>query len=195
VRKRELVAARVDVMVGMAFSQVVMYCIILTSASALHDHGHTNVQTAQEAASSLAPLAGRFAFVIFAVGLIGTGLLAIPVLSGSAAYAIKEFLGIGGSLAIKPRHRPTFYLIIIAATLVGVGLNAVGLDPIRALFVTAVINGVVAAPLLVLIVLLGSDRSVMGSRASRGLSRVLTWVAAGLMALAAVALLVTLVRH
>jgi len=195
VNKRQLVAARVDVMIGMAFSQVVMYCVILTSASALHAHGHTNVQTAQQVATSLAPLAGRFAFVIFAVGLIGTGLLAIPVLSGSAAYAAKEFLGIGGGLATKPRQRPTFYLIIIAATLVGVVLNAIGLDPIRALFITAVINGIVAAPLLVLIVLLGSDRRVMGRRVSRGLSRVLTWLAAGFMAIAAVALLVTLVRH
>jgi Mn2+/Fe2+ NRAMP family transporter len=186
-------SARLDVLVGMFFSQLVMYCIILTAGTVLHDGGHTDIQSANDAAAALAPLAGRFASVLFAVGLIGTGLLAIPILSASAAYAIKEFFGMRGSLAAKARYRPTFYLIILAATLVGLGMNLAGIDPIRALFITAVINGVVAPPLLTLIVLLGSDRKVMKSKASGMVSRTLTWAATGAMWIAALALLLTIV--
>ena len=192
VSRTELAAARVDVLVGMAFSQVVMFAIIVTSAAVLNAHGQTGVQSAQDAAAALTPLAGPLAFVVFSVGLIGTGLLAIPVLSGSAAYALKEFAGFKGGLAVKARYRPTFYAVIAAATLAGVALNLVGIDPIRALFVTAVINGLVAPPLLVLITLLGSDRRVMGTHASGRLSRALTWTATGLMSAAAIALVVTL---
>jgi NRAMP (natural resistance-associated macrophage protein)-like metal ion transporter len=185
----ELKAARFDILVGMFFSQVVMYCIILTSGTVLNGNGRSAVQTSQDAAQALAPLAGQFAFVLFAVGLIGTGLLAIPILSGSAAYAVKEFVGFKGGLAVKPRYRPTFYAIIVVATLIGAAMNYAHLDPIKALFITAVINGLVAPPLLVLIVLLGSDRRVMNERISGWLSRSLGWAAAGLMGLAAAALL------
>jgi Mn2+/Fe2+ NRAMP family transporter len=186
--RKELQAARFDILVGMFFSQVVMYSIILTAATVLHAHGKTNVQTAQQAAEALAPLAGPFAFVLFAVGLIGTGLLAIPILSGSAAYALKEFGGFRGSLAVKPQYRPTFYGIILAATVAGVLMNYLHVDPIKALFLTAVINGMVAPPLLILIVLLGSDRKVMQERVSGWLSRGLTWAATALMSVAALAL-------
>jgi Mn2+/Fe2+ NRAMP family transporter len=172
----------------MFFSQVVMYSIILTAATVLHAHGKTDIQTAQQAAEALAPLAGPFAFVLFAVGLIGTGLLAIPILSGSAAYALKEFGGFRGSLAVKPQYRPTFYGIILAATVAGVLMNYLHVDPIKALFLTAVINGMVAPPLLILIVLLGSDRKVMQERVSGWLSRGLTWAATALMSVAALAL-------
>lgn len=193
VKLSELKAARLDIFTGMFFSNIVMYFIILTSAAVLHAHGHTNVQTAEQAASALAPLAGPYAFILFASGMIGTGLLAIPILSGSAAYALKEFLHIPGSLASKPQYRPTFYVIIVAATLVGVAINYLGINPIHALFITAVINGVVAPPLLILIILLGSDRSVMREHVSGPVSRVFTWTAAGVMGVAAVALLVTLI--
>jgi NRAMP (natural resistance-associated macrophage protein)-like metal ion transporter len=190
-RDRELRAARADVVVGMAFSQVVMFCIIATTAAVLHAHGQTNVQTASEAASALRPLAGRFAEVLFAVGLVGTGLLAIPVLTGSAAYAIREVGGFGGGLALKARYRPTFYAIIVAATVIGVVLNLVGFDPIRALFLTAVINGMVAPPLLFLITLVATDRRIMGDRVSGRLSSGFAWAAAVIMALAALGLLAT----
>jgi NRAMP (natural resistance-associated macrophage protein)-like metal ion transporter len=190
----ELRAARTDVLVGMAFSNVVMYFIVLTSAAVLHAHGQTQIQTAQDAAKALAPFAGPFASAIFALGLIGAGLLAIPILSGSAAYAIKEFLGIKGSLATRPRFRPTFYLILAVATLAGVGIDLLGINPIRALFITAVINGVVAPPLLVLINLLGTDKKIMKSRTSGSLSLGLTWAAASLMTLAAIAMFATLLR-
>ena len=188
----ELRAARADIMIGMAFSNLVMYFIILTSGAVLHAHGNAQVQTASQAAAALAPLAGPFAFIVFAIGMIGSGLLAIPILSGSAAYALKEFLGLPGRLASKPKYRPTFYIMLAVATLIGVAMNFMRLDPIRALFITAVINGVVAPPLLALIVLLGADRRVMKSSVSGRLSLSLTWAATGLMSLAAIAMFATL---
>ena len=188
-RRADVNAARVDILTGMLFSQVIMYAIIVTAAAAFHSHGKTDVATADQAARALEPIAGPFAFAVFALGLIGTGLLAIPILSGSAAYAVKEFFGWSGSLAAKPRYRPTFYALIVAATIVGVVLNFVGIDPIRALFISAVVNGVAAPPLLILIVLFGSDARHMRGRQSGPLSRVLTWTATGVMSVAAVAML------
>jgi Mn2+/Fe2+ NRAMP family transporter len=191
VTRTELQAARTDILVGMGFSQVIMYCIILTAAAGLHAHGQTGVVSAEQAARALEPVAGQYAFILFSVGLIGTGLLAIPILSGSAAYAIKEVTGIAGSLAAKPRHRPTFYGIIVVATALGLLINLLHVDPIAMLFITAVINGVIAGPLLVLIVLLGSDHTYMKGHRSGRLSRTLTWIAAAAMCLAAIALIVT----
>src|SRR5207245_7581757 len=133
-RTSDLRAARTDVVIGMVFSNLVMYFIILVSAAVLHAHGKTDVQTADQAAAALAPIAGPFAFILFAVGLIGTGLLAIPILSASAAYALKEFLGLPGTLAASPRRRPTFYAIIAGAVLAGIALNFLHIDPLRALF-------------------------------------------------------------
>jgi Mn2+/Fe2+ NRAMP family transporter len=193
VKLSELRAARLDIFIGMLFSNVVMYFIILTSAAVLHAHGKTDVQTADQAAQALAPLAGPFAFVLFAGGMIGTGLLAIPILSGSAAYAVKEFLGLKGSLSVKAWYRPTFYGVMVVATVAGVALNLLRIDPIRALFITAVINGVVAPPLMALIVLLGADRKVMAKLVSGMLSKSLTWIATILMGAAAIALLITLI--
>ena len=193
VKAAELRAARFDIVVGMAFSNLVMYFIILTSAAVLHAHGKTDIQTANQAAAALAPLAGPFAFIVFSIGLIGTGLLAIPILAGSASYALKEFLGLRGNLASKPRHRPTFYVILAAATIAGVVMNFMHLDPIRALFITAVINGVVAPPLLVLIIWLGRDQRIMKRQVSGRLSLSLTGVAAAGMAIAALVMLVGLI--
>ncbi|HZS14098.1 MAG TPA: Nramp family divalent metal transporter [Candidatus Dormibacteraeota bacterium] len=191
VKDRELRAARVDVTVGMLFSQVVMFCIIATTAAVLHAHGRTGVETAQQAASALQPVAGRFAGILFAVGIVGTGLLAVPVLTASAAYAVREVAGFGGGLGLRPRYRPTFYGIICAATVVGVLLNALGFDPIRALFLTAVANGLVAPPLLALITVTAGDRRIMGDRVSGRLSRAGAWTATVVMAAAAIALLLT----
>jgi Mn2+/Fe2+ NRAMP family transporter len=193
VKLSELTAARLDIFTGMFFSNVVMYFIILTSSAVLHAHGQTTIQTADQAASALAPFAGPYAFILFSLGLIGTGLLAIPILSGSAAYALREFFGLHGTMATKPRYRPTFYLIIVLATLAGVAMNFLHIDPIRALFVTAVINGLVAPPLLLLIVLLAGDRTMMRDKVSGPLSQTLTWAATALMSVAAIALLATTV--
>ncbi len=189
VSRPELRAARIDVAVGMLFSQVVMYCIILTGAVVLHGSGHTNIQSAQEAAQALKPLAGPFAFVLFSIGLIGTGLLAIPVLAGSAAYAIKEVLGIRGNLAEKARYRPTFYGIMILAVVGGMAMNFLGVNPIRALVVTAIINGIVAPPVMVLIALLARDRKVMEEHRSGWLSSAVVWIATLVMGVAALALI------
>lgn len=190
---RRVAHARVDVATGMAYSQVVMFCIIATSAAALNAHGITQIQTATQAASALRPLAGAFAEVLFALGIIGAGLLAIPVLSASAAYAMSEALAFKGALDVRARYRPTFYGIIIGATLVGVVLNLVGVDPIKALFLTAVLNGLVAPPLLALITIVASDRRHMGNHRSGRVSRVLGWMAVVIMGAAAIGLIVTLI--
>jgi Mn2+/Fe2+ NRAMP family transporter len=190
--RKELRAARTDVVVGMLFSQIVMYCIILTAGSVIHASGNTNVQTAQQAADALRPLAGPFAFVLFSAGMIGTGLLAIPVLTGSAAYAVKEFFGFRGSLADRARYRPTFYGLIVVAIIGGLLMNFLNIDPIKALVVTAIINGIVAPPILVLIALLARDRTVMGTHCSGPWSNTLVWIASLLMGAAAVALIATL---
>ncbi len=192
VNRHELKAARMDVVVGMLFSQLVMYAIIVTSGSVLHHSGGAGVQSAAQAAEALRPLAGPFAFILFSVGIIGTGLLAIPVLAGSAGYAVKEFLGIPGSLADRPMYRPTFYAIICLAMLGGLAMNFIGIDPIQALVVTAIINGIVAPPMLVLIALLARDRTVMGKQRSGRWSNALVWVATCLMGAAAIALIATL---
>ncbi len=185
----ELRAARTDILIGMAFSQLIMYCILASTAAVLHAHGQTDIASAADAAKALEPIAGQFAFVLFSVGLIGTGLLAIPILSGSAAYAVKEFLGLRGSLAVKPRYRPTFYGIIVVATIAGLLFNLLHISTIKALFITAVINGAVAPVLLLLIVLLGSDRKVMADRRSGRLSKTLTWIATAATGLATLGLI------
>ena len=190
--RKELRAARIDVSVGMLFSQLVMYCIILTSGTVLHSPGHAGIATAQQAAQALKPLAGSLASALFAVGMIGTGLLAIPVLTASAAYAVKEFFGFRGSLSETPRSRPTFYALIVVALVGGVVMNVLKIDPIQALVVTAIINGVVAPPILVLIALLARDRRVMDVHRSGLLSSSLVWIATAVMGAAALMLLVAL---
>jgi Mn2+/Fe2+ NRAMP family transporter len=191
VRIQELNAARLDVVIGMLFSNAVMFFIVLTSAAVLHAHGKTSIDSAAAAAAALQPFAGRFATVLFAAGMIGTGLLAVPILSGSAAYALKEFLGLPGNLADTPRYRPTFYAVIVLSVAAGVAMNLLHIDAIAALFWTAVINGLVAPPLLFLIVILGADKKVMGRHASCRLSKVLTGAATLLMTVAALAMILT----
>lgn len=192
VSTEDMKAARADIIAGMAFSQIVMYCIMLSSATALNSRGVTNIQSAQQAATAMQPLLGQAAFVAFSIGMIGAGLLAIPILSNSAAYAVKEFTGLHGNLAMKPRYRPTFYAIIVIAMLLGIGMNFVGIDPIKALFVSAVINGVVAPPFLIFITLLGSDRKIMQEQTSGRLSTSLCWAGTGVMTVATVAMLLTI---
>jgi NRAMP (natural resistance-associated macrophage protein)-like metal ion transporter len=193
VNRSELRRARTDIVVGMLFSNLVMFFIMVTAAAVLHAHGKTDVQSAEQAAQALAPLAGQWSFVLFALGMIGTGLLAMPILTGSAAYAVRDFLGLKGALSDKPAYRPTFYAIMVVSTVIGVALNLVGVDTMRALYLTAIINGMVAPPILILIVLLGSDRDVMANRTSGRLSKALTWATVALMCAAAVGLVITLV--
>ena len=151
-----------DTLAGMAFSNVVAFFIILTAASTLHAHGITNVSTCAEAASALTPIAGRFAGILFVCGIVGTGLLAIPVLAASAAYGIAEGCKWKTSLENTPRQAPRFYAAIGVATLIGLLMNFLHLDPVKALVWAAVLNGLVAAPLMVVIMLMASSRKVMG---------------------------------
>jgi NRAMP (natural resistance-associated macrophage protein)-like metal ion transporter len=188
---KELKYAAWDVNIGMFLSNVVMYFIILTSAATLFAAGKTHIGTAAEAAQALRPLAGNGASLLLAVGLIGAGILAVPVLTGSAAYAVSEAFGWTRGLDEKPRHAQKFYLVIIAATLVGMLINFVGINPIDALFWTAVVNGMLAPPLLVVIMMIANNRKVMGDRVNGRWMNVLGWATTLVMAAAAIALIVT----
>jgi len=188
----ELSAAKDDVFTGMFFSNLVMFFIILTTAATLHAHGVRNVETARQAAEALRPLAGPSAYWLFTIGLIGTGMLGVPVLAGSCAYAIAEAASWkGASLSRKPRRAPQFYMVIAGAMVVGLALDFVGLNAVKMLFWSAIVNGVLAPPLVVLVVLLTSDKKVMGSRTNSRGAKILGWICAALMSAAAVALFVT----
>ena len=152
----------IDTYLGMGLSNFVSFCIIVTTAATLHLHGITDIQTSEEAAAALRPIAGQLAFVVFACGIVGTGLLAIPVLAGSAAYAVAEAMQWTYGLGRRPREARAFYATIVVGTLIGVAINFVHIDPIKALFWTAVINGVVAVPLMVVMMLMTMRREVMG---------------------------------
>ena len=184
----ELRKARTDVLVGMFFSNFVMYFIILTTAATLHAHGITKIATASQAAEALKPLAGKGAYWLFTLGLIGTGMLGVPVLAGSSAYAIAEAMSWGASLDRKPALAPKFYGVLAVAMALGVALDRVGLDAVKMLFWSAVANGVLAPPLIVLAVLLTTDRSVMGDMVSPPLLKWLGWLAAAVMTAAALAM-------
>lgn len=176
---------RFDTWAGMAYSNVVSLFIIVSTAATLHAQGITDIQTSAQAAEALRPVAGVFTFALFAFGIIGIGLLAVPVLAGSGAYALGEALGWTTGLDRRPLEAKAFYGTIAVSTLIGIGMNFVGLDPIRALFWAAVINGVVAVPLMVIIMLLATRRDVMGPFVpGRGL-RTMGWLCTGAMALAA----------
>ncbi|HWB85546.1 MAG TPA: Nramp family divalent metal transporter [Bryobacteraceae bacterium] len=181
----ELRRSRNDVITGMFFSNVVMYFIILTTAATLHVHGQTHVATARQAAEALRPLAGNGAYWLFTFGLIGTGMLGIPVLAGSCAYAIAEAMAWSGSLEHKPRLAPKFYAVLAAAVSLGLALDYLHVDAVKMLFWAAVANGVLAPPLIVLVVLLTSDPKVMGDRVNPLSLRILGWLTVVIMAGAA----------
>jgi Mn2+/Fe2+ NRAMP family transporter len=180
-----------DTVAGMVFSEIVAYFIILSAGATLFASGQHDVASATEAAQALRPLAGNFATVLFAVGLIGAGVLAVPVLTGSAAYAAAEAFGWRSGLNHRPSAAPEFYAVIAAATVIGMGINFIGLNPITALVIVAVINGMLAAPLVIVMMLVSNDRKVMGERTNGRLLNATGWVTAALISLAAVALIVT----
>jgi len=162
VAKTELGRIRMDTLVGMGFSNVVAICIMLAAAATLHAQGIDHIETSAQAAEALKPVAGEFAFVVFAVGIIGTGLLSVPVLAGSTAYAVAESFGWKEGLGRKLSEAKAFYVTIVVATLGSVAVTMVGLDPVRALYWSAVVNGVLATPLIVLMVLMSRNRAIMG---------------------------------
>ena len=189
--KTEFRRIRIDTYVGMAISNAVALFIIVTTAATLNAHGVTDIQTSSQAAEALRPVAGQFAFFVFALGIIGTGLLALPVLAGSAAYDLGEVFGWHVGLARKPGRAKAFYGAIAVATLAGVILNVSPIDPIKALFWSAVINGVVAVPVMAMMMHLSSHRPAMGDfRLHAGLKTV-GWIATAVMAAAAVGLFAT----
>jgi NRAMP (natural resistance-associated macrophage protein)-like metal ion transporter len=186
----ELRGLRVDVITGMFASNFIMYFIILTTSASLHAHGVVKIDTAKEAAEALRPLAGNAAYLLFTLGLIGTGMLGVPVLAGSCAYAIAEASAWRGSLERKPRGAKKFYSVLGVAMLLGLAINYVGLNAVKMLFWSAVTNGILAPPLILLILLLTSDRTVMGDQVSPMLERTLGWATFALMTAAAVAMLI-----
>ena len=183
---------RLDTYIGMGFSNLVAFFIILSAAATLHKAGITDIQTSAQAAEALRPLAGDFAFLLFSLGIIGTGMLAVPVLAGSAAYAVVESFNWRSGLDKKLLEAKEFYAIIAFATVGGVALNFAPIDPIKALFWSAVINGVIALPIMIVMMLLGSSERVMGRfRIGRRL-RWVGWLATLVMAIAVVAMFVTI---
>jgi len=170
---RQIAVRRMDVGVGTFFSNLVMFFIILTTALALHSHGLTHIETSREAAQALEPIAGRFAALLYTVGIIGVGLLAIPTLSGSAAYAFAETFRWRHGLDLKLRNARYFYGVLIFSTAAGIALDFADVNPIRALYWTAIINGLLAPFLLIAILIVVSDRKLMAGQPSPLLSR---WV-------------------
>ncbi|MFY9570193.1 MAG: divalent metal cation transporter, partial [Blastocatellia bacterium] len=175
---KELRAARIDVLTGMIFAGVVMYFIILTTGATLYETGHRDIETAREAAEALRPLAGDAAYLLFTVGLVGTGMLGIPALAGSAACAVAEALHWRGSLNDRPRVAKKFYGVLGASVALGLALNYFKVNAVKMLFYAAVINGVLAPPLIVLVTMLTSDKKVMGERVNSPWLKWLGWATA-----------------
>lgn len=180
-----------DTTVGMVFSNLIAFFIILTAAVVLHAHGKTDIQSSADAAEALRPLAGRLAFALFAAGIIGTGLLAVPVLAGATAYAAAGAFHQRAGLEHKPQRAKFFYGVLIVASLAGMALNLTPLDPVKALYWSAVINGVAAVPLMVVMMLMSSHHKVMGEFTTHWLLKVFGWLATAAMAAAAIVMFVT----
>lgn len=196
-QKKEIALMRKDVAIGMGFSQAIMWFIIITTAGTLHVHGLTDISTADEAAQALEPLvktfphAGELSKTIFALGIIGTGLLTIPVLAGSSAYALSEEFGWKEGLSKKFKQAKGFYLIIAASTVVGLWVNFADIDPIKALIYAAVINGIIAVPLLVLIMKIGNDKQILETRTNGRISNITGWITVGIMGFSVIAMFLT----
>lgn len=167
-----------------------MYFIILTTGATLYEQGHRDIETAKQAAEALEPLAGKGAYLLFTLGLVGTGMLGIPALAGSAAYAVAEAMHWRGSLDDRPRVAKKFYGVLAVAVALGLAMNYLKFSAVKMLFYAAVVNGVLAPPLIVLVTMLTSDKKVMGKRVSPPLLKWLGWATALVMAAATIAMLV-----
>jgi Mn2+/Fe2+ NRAMP family transporter len=182
---------RIDTYIGMAFSNLVALAIMVTTAATLHVAGVTNIETSTQAAEALRPVAGSFAFTIFTLGIVGTGLLAVPVLAGSAGYALAEARRWPEGLARKPKSAKAFYATIALATIVGVLINFSPINPIKALYWSAVINGVVSVPVMCIMMTMTTREKIMGKFVVGGLLRAVGWIATGVMAAAVVGMAIT----
>ena len=188
----ELKRIRIDTLTGMAFSSIVSLAIVFATAATLHANGVLDIGTSAQAAEALRPIAGNFAFALFSLGIIGTGLLAVPVLAGSAAYAVTEMFGIASSLDAKPTKARLFYGTIAVTTMLGVSLQYVGIDPARALYWAAVVNGVLAAPLMVMMMLIVRNPRAMGRLTLGPRATITGWFATLVMAGATIIFFATL---
>jgi Mn2+/Fe2+ NRAMP family transporter len=188
--KRELRRIRADTLLGMAFSNLIALAIMLATAATLHTKGITQIESAAQAAEALRPIAGQFAFALFALGIIGTGLLAVPVLAGSAAFAVAEIFGWKEGLELQPKQAAGFYSIIVAATFMGILIDWSQLDPIKALFWSAVLNGICAVPIMVAMMVVASRREIMGRFTERAPLMIFGWAATAVMAAASAVTLV-----
>ena len=197
VSKKEVKIMRADVMLGMAFSQLIMWAIMVSTAGTLHANNVTDIATADQAAKALEPLvksfphAGVIAKMIFALGIIGTGLLAVPVLAGSCGYALSDAFGWRQGLSRKFGQAKHFYLIIAASTIIGLWINFTNIDPIKALIYTAIINGIVAVPMLFAIMGIANDKKILGDMTNKRLSNVLGWIAFVIMSVSVLILVIT----
>ena len=183
----ELRDARLDVFTGMFFSNLVMYFIMLATGATLYRAGGSEIETARQAAEALRPLAGDGAYLLFTLGLMGTGLLAVPVLAGSASFAVAEVFGWRSGLDLSPRRGRRFYLVFAGAVATGMLLNLAGTNPIRMLFLCALLNGLLAPPLLLLVMLVSNNRAIMGEHANGPWLNLLGWSATIIMSVAAAA--------
>ncbi|MDD2325815.1 MAG: divalent metal cation transporter [Alphaproteobacteria bacterium] len=175
--KEEVRRIRFDTWIGMGFSNLVGLFVMLTAAATLHVHGITDIQTASDAAQALKPLAGPFAFALFALGIIGTGMLAVPVLAASSAYAVGEALNWHIGLGRRPREAKAFYATLAGATLIGTLMNFTGIDPMKALFWSAVLNGVIAVPLMFVMMHMASSKRIMGEHTIPTPLKIMGWIA------------------
>jgi NRAMP (natural resistance-associated macrophage protein)-like metal ion transporter len=187
--KANLRRIKIDTYIGMGFSNLVAFFIILTTAVTLNLHGITDIQTSAQAATALRPIAGEFAFMLFSAGIIGTGMLAIPVLAGSSAYAMAGAFKWKNSLEHTPMHAKQFYGIIVISTVIGIALDFMAIDPIKALFWSAVINGVISVPIMVVMMLMAVRPEIMGQFVISTRLKILGWLATLMMAAAVSAML------
>ncbi|MCE5337878.1 MAG: divalent metal cation transporter [Methanomicrobiaceae archaeon] len=192
VTRQGIVEMNRDTVIGMFFSQIIMFFIIVTTAATLHASGITTIQTASQAAEALRPLAGDLSYLLFAAGIIGTGLLAVPVLAGASAYAVAETAGLREGLGKKPGRAPGFYVVIALSALVGTSLDLLGVSPITALYYAATLNGLAAPPLMALVTRIANREDIMGRFVNSRESNILGWVIVLIMALTGAALIVNL---
>lgn len=192
INHREIKEMRLDIWIGMLVTTTVMFFIIAVCANTLFINGITNIETAADAAKALQPLAGRFASLLFAIGILGTGLLAIPVLAGSTAYAISESFGWREGLYRKYKTAHAFYGVIVISIIVGIIINFIGIDPIKALIYSAIANGIVAPVILVFIMKISSSYKIMGEYKNKPITKFLGWAATLLMGITAVAAIISL---
>ena len=199
IAKKELKVMRADVAIGMLFSQLIMWAIIVTTAGSLHTHGITDIQTSDQAAKALEPAvksfpnSGEISKVVFSLGIIGTGLLAVPVLAGSSAYALSDVFGWKQGLNKKFGQAKSFYVVIAASTLIGLWINFSDIDPIKALVYAAVINGVTAVPILYTIMKIANDKKILENRVNTRFSNVLGWATVSIMGISVVVMFATFI--